>query len=86
MANRKLELEEMMAQMRTAEEKAWWWEMTKLVGSKDQPLAVIGPRADATNKTCELWGRPNKIEAEDKIFKQTFPVGEAFSNKEWTWK
>ena len=57
MANRKLELEEMMAKMRAAEEKAWWREMKKLVGEKDQPLAVIGPRSDATDDDLQALGK-----------------------------
>ena len=41
-------MEELIARMRAAEKKAWWRDLTGLVGETDQQLAVIGPRADAT--------------------------------------
>lgn len=40
--------EELFARLRAAQEKAWWRDMTGLVGETDQQLAVIGPRSDAT--------------------------------------
>jgi hypothetical protein len=40
--------EEWFARLRAAEEKAWWRNLTGLVGESDQQLVVIGPRADAT--------------------------------------
>lgn len=36
------------ALLRTAQDKAWWKDMTGLVGPTDQQLAVISPRRDAT--------------------------------------
>ena len=40
--------EDLFARQRAAKKKAWWRDMTGLVGEKDQQLAVIGPRSDAT--------------------------------------
>ena len=39
---------ELFARRRVAEEKAWWRDMTGVVGETDQQLVVIGPRNDAT--------------------------------------
>lgn len=39
--------EELLARLRETEEKAWWRDMTGLVGENDQQLVVIGPRSDA---------------------------------------
>jgi hypothetical protein len=33
---------------KAVQEKAWWRDMTGLVGDTDRPFAVIAPRADAT--------------------------------------
>jgi hypothetical protein len=40
--------EELFARLRVAEGKAWWRDMTGVVGETDQQLVVIGPRRDAT--------------------------------------
>lgn len=40
--------EELFARLRAAEQKAWWRDMTGLVGKTDQQLVAIGPRSDAT--------------------------------------
>jgi len=41
-------MEKLFARLRAAEEKAWWRDMTGLVGNTDQQLVVIGPRSDVT--------------------------------------
>jgi hypothetical protein len=46
--------EELSARLRAAAEKAWWRDMTGLVGNTDQQLVVISPRSDAT--TDDLRG------------------------------
>lgn len=40
--------ETLLARRRASEEKAWWRDMTGLVGNTDQQLVVIKPRSDAT--------------------------------------
>ncbi|MGA8278233.1 MAG: hypothetical protein WB784_08570 [Rhodanobacteraceae bacterium] len=42
--------------MQAAHAKAWWRNMTKLVGENDQQLAVIGPRANATAEDLRSLG------------------------------
>lgn len=44
-------------QIRAAEEKAWWKDMTGLVGRTDQQLVVIAPRSDATADDLRGLGR-----------------------------
>ena len=48
--------EELLVRLREAEEKAWWRDMTGLVGEKDQQLIVIGPRSDATTDDLRALG------------------------------
>src|SRR3954453_9618507 len=38
----------MIARWQEIEEKAWWKDLTGLVGETDRQLVVIGPRSDAT--------------------------------------
>jgi hypothetical protein len=42
------ETRDRLASIRGAEEKAWWKDLTGLVGPTDRQLAVISPRSDAT--------------------------------------
>ena len=48
------EEEEFLARLRA---KAWWRDMTGLVGETDQQLVVIGPRADATADDLRSLGQ-----------------------------
>jgi hypothetical protein len=50
-------VEELLAQIRAAEEKAWWRDMTGLVAKSDQQLAVIAPRSDATAEDLRGLGQ-----------------------------
>ncbi len=47
----------MFTRLRAAKEKAWWKNMTNLVGKTDQQLVVIGPRSDATADDLRSLGR-----------------------------
>ena len=47
----------MMARLSVSEEKAWWRDMTRFVGEKDQLLAVIGSRLDATADDLRALGK-----------------------------
>jgi hypothetical protein len=49
--------DDLFARIRAAEEKAWWKDMTGLVGSTDQQLVVIKPRSDATADELRGLGR-----------------------------
>jgi hypothetical protein len=49
--------EDLIARLRAAEEKAWWRDMTGLVGKTDLQLAVIGPRSDVTADDLRGLGR-----------------------------
>jgi hypothetical protein len=49
--------EELFARLRAAEEKAWWRDMTGLVGETDRQLVVIGPRSDATADDLRRLGQ-----------------------------
>ena len=49
--------EELDARLRVAEEKAWWRDMTGVVGKTDQQLVVIGPRSDATADDLRSLGQ-----------------------------
>ncbi|MFX1566598.1 MAG: hypothetical protein ACFFCH_11480 [Promethearchaeota archaeon] len=55
MSNKKLE--ELVVRFNAAQDKAWWWDMTGLVGESDQQLAVIGPRSDATADDLRSLGK-----------------------------
>ena len=50
-------LPEWVNQLFAAHEKAWWKDLTGLVGETDQQLAVIGPRSDATPDDLRALGR-----------------------------
>jgi hypothetical protein len=45
------------ARIREAEEKAWWKDLTGLVGESDRQLVVIKPRSDATADDLRGLGR-----------------------------
>ena len=45
------------ARIHAAEQKAWWKDMTGLVGPTDRQLAVIGPRSDATADDLRRLGQ-----------------------------
>jgi len=47
----------LFARLRTEEEKAWWRDMTGLVGNTDQQLVVISPRSDATADELKSLGQ-----------------------------
>jgi|SRR5579862_3070846 len=48
---------ELMARALAAEEKAWWKDLTGLVGPTDERLAVIGPSSDATPDDLRALGK-----------------------------
>ena len=56
------DFEKFFAQLREAEDRAWWKDLTHLVGETDRQLVVLGPTSDATTddlktlgKTLEEW-------------------------------
>jgi hypothetical protein len=51
---------ELLSRVREAERRGWWVEKLDLVDRTDEPLAVIGPRADASDGDLKSMGRALK--------------------------